>query len=95
MIKHVVAFKLKNPKDADVLKAKLMELEGILGFIRFWEVGINIGPSSKAYDVVAYSIFDCMDDLNTFRDHPKHIEIKNAISGYIETSGTIDYVSDR
>jgi hypothetical protein len=72
-----------------------MELEGIVDFIRFWEVGINIGSSSKAYDVVAYSVFDNMDDLKTFRDHPKHIEIKNAISAYIETSGTVDYASDR
>ena len=95
MIKHVVAFKLKNPKDAEALKAKLMELEDIVDFIRFWEVGINIGSSSKPYEVLAYSAFDSMDDLEIFRNHPKHIVIKNAISGYIETSGTTDFESDR
>ena len=94
MIKHVVAFKLKNPLDAEALKEKLMELEGIVDFIRFWEVGINIGSSSKSYEVIAYSIFDTMNDLETFRNHPKHIEIKNTISVYIETSGTVDYASD-
>ena len=94
MIKHIVAFKLKNPGDAADMKAKLMELDGIVDVMRHWEVGINIGPSSQPYEVAIYSEFDSMEDLAIFRDHPKHTEVKKAIAGYIETSGTIDYVSD-
>ena len=55
MIKHIVAFKLKNPSDAEMVKTHLMELDGAVNVIRFWEVGINIGTSSKPYDVVVYS----------------------------------------
>ncbi|MBE2270725.1 MAG: Dabb family protein [Anaerolinea sp.] len=94
MIKHIVAFKLKNPSDAEAMKAKLMELNGVVDVMRFWEVGINVGPSSQPYEVVIYSVFDSLEDLAIFRDHPKHAAIKQAIAGYIETSGTIDYESD-
>ena len=94
MIKHIVAFKLKNPGDAPAMKAKLMELDGIVDVMRHWEVGINIGPSSQPYELALYSEFDSMEDLAVFRDHPKHAEVKKAIAAYIETSGTIDYVSD-
>lgn len=93
MIKHIVAFKLKNPDDAQSMKAKLLELKDVVDFIRLWEVGINIGPSSNPYEVVIYSEFDSMDDLATFRKHPKHGEVKEAIAVYIAESGTIDYES--
>jgi hypothetical protein len=35
-----------------------------------------------------------MADLLTFREGSKHTEIKHAIAGFIETSGTIDYETD-
>ena len=95
MIKHIVAFKLKNPSDAQVVKSHLMELDGAIDVIRFWEVGINIGASSKPYEVAVYALFDSLEDLAIFRDHPKHIQVKNAIAGYLETSGTIDYESQQ
>lgn len=93
MIKHIVAFKLKNPADAETVKSHLKTLEGAIDVIRAWEVGINIGNSSKPYEVVVYSVFDSLHELDIFRDHPKHVEVKNAIAGYLETSGTIDYES--
>jgi hypothetical protein len=94
VIKHIVAFKLKDPSDAHIMKAILMELDGVVDVQRHWEVGINIGPSSSPYEVVVYSEFDSMDDLAIFRNHPKHDEIKKAIAGFIASSGTIDYQTD-
>jgi hypothetical protein len=95
MIKHIVAFKLKNPADAETMKAILMQLDGVVDVQRHWEVGINIGPSGAPYEVAIYSEFDSLDDLAIFRNHPKHEEVKQAIAGYIATSGTIDYQTDR
>ena len=95
MIKHIVAFKLKNPSDAATVKSILMGLDGVVSGLRFWEVGINIGASSSPYEVVVYSVFNHPGDLAVFRDHPKHIEVKRAIAGYIAASGTTDYESDQ
>jgi hypothetical protein len=95
MIKHIVAFKLKNPADAAEMKAHLMTLAGVVDVMRAWEVGINIGSSSRPYEVVVYSEFDSMADLEVFRVHPKHAEVKKAIAPFIETSGTIDYDTEQ
>ena len=93
MIKHIVAFKLRDPADALDMKAILMGLK-YEPLVRHWEVGINSGNSGKPYDVVIYSEFDSMADLLTFRDGARHTEVKHAIAGFIETSGTIDYDAD-
>ena len=91
MIKHIVMFKLKDRSTAPQMKARLMEIEGNIDVIREWEVGINIGESSKPYDVVVYSAFDSLADVATFRKHPKHVEVVESIKPLIETSGTVDY----
>ena len=93
MIKHIVAFKLKNPADAPAMKAILMGLKDEPP-ARHWEVGINSGNSGKPYEVAIYSEFDTMADLLAFREGAKHTEVKHAIAGFIETSGTIDYEAD-
>jgi len=84
-------FKLKNREDASIFQDILMTLDGEIDTIREWEVGTNIGQSSKPYDVVVYSVFDDDDGLQTFRNHEKHKAIKEKIAQYIETSGTVDY----
>lgn len=95
MIKHIVAFKLKNPDDAAEMKAHLMTLAGVVDGLRTWEIGINIGSSSQPYEVVVYSEFDRMEDLESFRTHPKHSVVKKVIAPFVETSGTIDYDAGR
>lgn len=91
MIKHIVMFKLKNPDEAAEMRDVLNTLDGAIDTIRAWEVGINIGQSSKPYDVVVYSVFDDDAGLQTFRNHPQHLAVKEQIARYIETSGTVDY----
>jgi len=91
MIKHIVMFKLKNPDEAGEMRNILNTLDGKIDTIREWEVGINIGQSSKPYEVVVYSVFDDDEGLQTFRNHPKHLQVKEKIAGFIETSGTCDY----
>lgn len=93
MVKHIVAFKLRNPADAPAMKAILMGLKG-QPLVAHWEVGINAGNSSRPYEVVIYSEFATMADLAAFREGGPHTEAKHAIAGFIETSGTIDYEAD-
>ena len=96
MITHIVMFKIKEdaPEDAaHQMRARLMELPEAIDVVRKWEVGINIGASSKPFDMVVYSTFDSMEDVATFRDHPKHVEVKAYLAPFLETSGTVDYQS--
>jgi hypothetical protein len=43
--------------------------------------------------MVVYSTFDSLEDVATFRDHPRHVEVKAFLAPFLETSGTVDYQS--
>jgi len=97
MVTHIVMFKLKAdcpPGTAEDLKARLLSRKGKIDLIRKWEVGLNVGASSKPYDLVVYSTFDTMEDVAAFRVHPDHVEVATYVRGFVETSGTVDYVND-
>jgi hypothetical protein len=97
MVTHIVMFKLKPdcpPGTVEDLKARLLSLKDKIGTIRKWEVGINVGASSKPYDLVVYSTFDTMEDVAAFRVNPDHVAVATYVRGFVETSGTVDYVND-
>jgi len=93
MIRHVVMIKLKADAPDDAAQKIREHLLGLseIDVVRDWEIGINIGASSSAYDLVVNSSFDSLEDVATFRVHPKHVEAKDFMKPYLETSGTVDY----
>jgi hypothetical protein len=79
MIRHIVAFKLKDYpikeeklQAAETVKAELMTLPSKISVIRNFEVGINISNGPSAYDLVINSTFENTVDLETYRIHPDH-----------------------
>jgi hypothetical protein len=94
MIAHVVIIKLKADASDDVkelILERLKKLEGPIGLIRRWEVGANIGSSSNPGDIVVNSVFDSLEDIQTFRVHPAHAAFKDFLKPYLEVSYTVDY----
>ena len=93
MIKHIVSFKLKEEfKDkSELIKQKLEELPSKISEIKFFEIGINISDSPAAYDVVLVSEFLSVEELNTYRMHPEHINVTKIIALYKSTSMVVDY----
>lgn len=93
MIRHVVMIKLKADAADDAAQKIREHLLGLaeIEVVRDWEVGINIGESSKPFDLVVNSSFDSLADVAIFRDHPKHVEAKDFMKPFLETSGTVDY----
>jgi hypothetical protein len=94
MITHVVVIKLKADTP-DTIKQLILEnlkkLEGSIGVIRRWEVGANIGASSNPGDIVVNSVFDSLEDIQTFRIHPAHGAFKDFLKPYLAVSYTVDY----
>ncbi len=98
MIKHIVMWKIKEvaegltkekiaekiKRDAEVLKDKIKE-------IRELEIGINVKPSEAAYDVVLYSTFDTMEDLDRYQTHPEHVKVAEFIGKVREARVVVDY----
>src|SRR3989304_3262883 len=82
MIKHIVMWKLKGFADgagkaenARKMKSRLEELKNKIKQIKRIEVGINVIDSKDSYDVVLYSEFESIEDLQSYQKHPEHLKV--------------------
>jgi len=80
--------KLENAK---TIKRDLENLQNKINQIRYIEVGININESEQAYDVILYSEFNSIEDLDTYQNHPDHVRISEFISKVRDTRVVTDY----
>ncbi|MGH7909816.1 MAG: Dabb family protein [Thermodesulfobacteriota bacterium] len=98
MIKHIVMWRLKEFADArgkeenaKKLKSHLESLKSKIKEIKHIEVGINIKSSDAASDVVLYSEFDSMDDLEAYQRHPEHMKIVDFVNEIRLERRVVDY----
>src|SRR4030067_3116032 len=98
MIKHIVMFKLKDFAEGHSKGENLRELKILLEalkekipVVRCLEVGMNIGKSASASDIVLYSEFDDMRALEYYRDHPEHIKAVEFITKVCSERRVVDY----
>jgi len=80
--------KLEN---AQIIKSDLEALKDKIEQIKYIEVGININESEQAYDVVLYSEFNSMEDLNTYQNHPEHVKVAEFVGKVREARVVTDY----
>ena len=98
MIKHIVMWRLKDSADgaskqenAKNLKNYLETLKDKIREIRHIEVGINISGSDAASDVVLYSEFDSIEDLEAYQKHPEHQKIVSFVNEIRSERRVVDY----
>jgi len=98
MIKHIVMWKLKDfaegagkQENARNIKSELERLNGEIGEIKFLEVGINVDDSADSYDIVLYSEFDNITDLEAYKNHPEHIGVGDFIGKVRLERKVVDY----
>ncbi len=99
MIKHIVCFRLADEaegkskaENAQIIKEGLENLVNLIPQVKKIEVGIN-HPATPVtnFDVVLYSEFDCIDDLNIYQDHSEHKKV-GAYIGKVKTDRIcVDY----
>lgn len=80
MIRHIVLFTVREGVDRDDPRVAsaidgLRALEGKIGQIRQWEVGVNFSDRPIATDYALVSGFDSRDDLADYIAHPSHREV--------------------
>lgn len=100
MIKHVVLWKLAAEaqgatKDENALrmKAAIESLTQSIPFVRELEVGIDIEGSDAAWDVVLYSAFDSVEDLEAYQAHPEHLKVRDLVLSLTVKRAVVDYVT--
>lgn len=98
LIKHIVMWKLKEFaeekekfENANIIKKNLEDLQNKINEIKFIEVGININQSAQAYDVVLYSEFANIEDLNIYQNHPDHLKVSEFVSKVRDKRVITDY----
>ena len=82
MIKHIVMWKLaqvaenkSKDENARIIKEMIEALQQTIPQIHKIEVGINFNISDAAYDVVLYSEFKTVEDLEIYQEHPEHKKV--------------------
>lgn len=98
MIKHIVMFRLKDSAEGrgkrenlGILKTVLESLPAKIPGIKCFEVGMNEGESKSASDIVLYSEFDTMQDLEGYRRHPEHLKVVEMIEKICSERRVVDY----
>ena len=100
MIKHIVAWKLKDEADgrnknenALLLKTKLEELQHFIGEIKSLEVGINSFNSQEGnWDIVLITEFESQEVLMKYQNHEKHLEVVQFVRKVRELRAAVDYI---
>lgn len=98
MIKHMVMWKLKDEaegnskvENAQIIKNSLEDLKGKINEIVNIEVGLNINKSDQAYDVVLYSTFNSLEDLDSYQKNPDHIKAGSFVKKVVSSRVVVDY----
>lgn len=98
MIKHIVMWRLKDyargaskEENAKKLKSSLESLKDEINEIKHIEVGIDINRSDAAFDVVLYSEFDSVEDLQAYQRHPEHMKIVGFVNEIRLERAVVDY----
>ena len=98
MIKHIVMWKLKDmhegvnkDQNALSLKKQLEDLKDKINEIQEIEVGLNFNGSDASCDVVLYSTFNSLEDLQIYQKHPDHVKVAEFLSERVTERRVVDY----
>lgn len=91
MIKHIVMWKFLPGKEAEA-RAFLEGLRGLYGVIpqiREQEVGVNCAPGN--YDAALISVFDSPEDLEAYKNDPRHQKVSALCKAIRTDRVAVDY----
>ena len=93
MITHIVLFKLvrSDEKSIEAARAALAGLRGQIPQLRHLEVGVDIVPTERSYDLGLVARFDSLADLQSYQDHPLHVEVVKFLQGNRQSTVSVDY----
>lgn len=95
MVKHLVMWKLKEPKKENAAKVSAA-LEtcrnAVPGMLRY-EIGVDIGVDAGPWDIALYSEFTDRAALAAYQSSAPHLAIKATIGEAREARACVDYES--
>lgn len=98
MINHIVMWTIADKYEeltkreiAEKIKIMIEKLPKHIPQLRKIEVGINFNNSDASGDVVLYSEFDSVEDLEIYQEHPEHKKVAAFISNVRISRMVVDY----
>lgn len=90
-------FKLDKWKNeiTEIIKQKLESLPALIPEIKYYEIGINVSNSERAYDIVVISHFLDAHSYKKYSENPIHQEVLEFIKKNIKDSKIVDFISEK
>ncbi len=92
MIKHVVMWKFKPGKEVEMKRFldALESLRGQIDVIRSMEIGVNSYGKDNC-DAVLIMTFDSFEDLETYKNDPRHVAASSLCKEIREARYAVDF----
>ena len=98
MVKHIVAWRLKDPalgrgkaENARLMKEKLEALRGRIPGLRRLEVGLDFSAGENSSDIVLVTDFESRAALAAYMIHPEHQAVVAFVSQIVAERRLVDY----
>jgi Stress responsive A/B Barrel Domain. len=96
MIKHIVFWKIQAEGSPEKIEQVYQEfskktayLQTIIPEIKEARVALNCSKSD--FDLCIDSVFDSMDTLNTYIEHPEHLKVREYLNSVTCAKAVFDY----
>jgi hypothetical protein len=94
MFTHIVFFRLNDPSELNITKAKnlLLGMEGNIPQLKHLEVGVDLLHTERSYDLALITKFECRNDMEAYSVHPYHVnEVLANLKPMLKGSAAVDY----
>ena len=92
MIRHVVMWKFKTGEEEkrDEFLTSLAALSQEMDIMKKAEIGVNAAPGSN-YDAVLIADFASFEDLETYKNDPRHVKVSSLCNSIRVDRCAVDY----
>jgi hypothetical protein len=96
MVKHIVLWKLKEPKAENAAKARaaLETCRDVVPGMMRYEIGDDIGVDGAPWDLALYSEFVDREALHAYQVCAPHVVVKSVIGEIREARSCVDYETE-
>ena len=93
MLTHVVLLKLTDRSAENINKTRdvLLSMVGKIPQIKHMEVGVNIVPSDRAYDLALVQKFESLAAMQEYQTHPVHLPVRDYLRSVLAAQASVDY----
>ncbi len=92
MIRHVVMWQFKEDEEENMHRflEGLKALDGQIPALKSMEIGVSMNPANN-FDAVLIAEFDSMEDLETYKNDPRHQAVAKICKAIRRERAAVDF----